>query len=274
MEEVKIVYKEWIGVLNGLHGSREAKLTVHMAGGSWQPARYIRLGYDKNNKGICYIKMPKFKNYKNQVNGDKNDEMTFIINSLLGFNVIPITMVVGHHLDIIHRLPANVKRMICDDSFRDNYKTIIVQQVVSLSDNQCHLTDDFNPSSLDNESVQQAILLNIIVGRGDSGPQNSVIDNNNRIVDVDNECIGYSRTGYWLIPHCKDMVISNHLLERVRNNKDKVKLYLSHRQDSLADNIRSNLSRLLSFQQDNIKVSDLMDLFYQETRMAIECQQQ
>lgn len=151
----------------------------------------------------------------------------------------------------------------------------------STSDNTAALADKLPWLNMD--SVYQAILFNMIVGRHDAGLQNSVIvDGCDEVqawlMDIDNEYIGYDRTDYWLIPLFMNCIIPRTVIDKL------LKCNLQPLVDTIGTDrctvIVNNFNRLAAMlsqltvtrQSTTITVAELADIFYAESKVGCAMQ--
>jgi hypothetical protein len=288
------VYHDFIKRIADFKVFKRMDIAISYGGGSWQPSRYITLATDSNGSDY-YIKLPKFKTFQEQKQYALYDELAFTISHTLNLNVVPVTIALEYHKNLVNAyVPNTIKPSLSllsqNDSGEYEYLGTIVQNAVICSPDQYHLNHDIATmlTKLDIDSVHRAILFNVIVGRVDAGAVNSVVDINNRIIDVDNERIGCTTTDYWLIPHYKDTVISNTIVKQLLShnlsnfynlsnlsNPESI-LFTNVKSDEVKNNIFNNISRLIALLTKNttVKVSDLAEIFYQEPKIEFDCQTQ
>lgn len=150
--------------------------------------RYVTIHLDKNSKQILYTKAPSFEKYRDiQEKKLKYDLLAFKISQHFELHVVPATTIINN----------NDKLKITENT--------IFQKAVNLNDNQFHIQNlktqksNFEENFINLKNLHEAILFNLLTGRKDGRKENSVIDKNNNIQEIDNEQIGNNKTDSWLL---------------------------------------------------------------------------
>jgi len=164
------------------------------------------------------------------------DLLAFLISSRLGFDVVPTTLVVGSH-DPAPAWDLNkpeIKKKIDSLLGIEIYNATAIQLAIQPLDrfqphplnSDPHLRDIKLKESLvkwmressSNTNLTNALLFNMVTGRLDGEPRNSVIRAGNdkekaRLYEVDNEMIGYRTTDSWLMWLLQDVELPRSPLE-------------------------------------------------------------
>lgn len=165
-------------------------------------SRKIFVGKDKNKQQLIFFKAPYSKNYDDQTYCLKFDQLSFQISQALKLNVVPTTKVIA------------IKDVF---SYEVNLRSpkAVVQSAVATCPTQFHLNENDREKlmDLDLNQVHKAIIFNMIAGRGDCRRSNSVIDENMRILEIDNEHIGYRSTSTWLLDAFKETTLDKSFVD-------------------------------------------------------------
>lgn len=222
--------------------------------------RYVIVGYDKNGAILVFIKWPCGKYQAIQEKALKNEQLAFLISHALEFNVVPPTIVTKLKMDPKCRMAS---KMDC-----------VVQSAVHLADKQTHLLEGVKHNEMDLSQIHQLILFNMIVGRHDGRPCNTVLDKQNRFIEVDNESLGFESTDSWLLEEFERTVLSKELVKNFLTLEEITikNVFLRMKADSLTfdesvqKNILSNFAKIkhlfATYSADNreIRVRDLMKI--------------
>lgn len=190
----------------------------HVAAGSYgnkensSHTREFNIGKNKEKHAQIYIKAPTGKNIFNRQKHAKNEQLAYLISHRLNLNVVPITVAIENFLefeDVLPKWMLKFAKVGCrPQTYETSFAGVVIQEGVVLTENQ----DKFNQAALDHHQVQRAVLFNVITGRMDSGPNNTVIAEGNKMMELDNEQLGAQAAGYstsWLITEYQDMVFTD-----------------------------------------------------------------
>jgi hypothetical protein len=223
--------------------------------------RDVQVGIDSQEKKLIFIKIPSGRYAKIQDPALRNDQLSFQISHALGLNVVPTTKVVSVH-DLLPPEEVAYYNSNC-----------VIQNAVSTHNDQFHLKPDMNSKEFKNlnlPQVHKAIIFNMLLGRHDGRAVNTVIDEQMRVMEIDNEYIGLRTTDSWLLDNFKDTTLSPDFVKSFLKFEKKILL------DVLADmasqgldisedaqkNIIYNFEKIQNFfmanQNKEIRVSDLI----------------
>ncbi len=243
--------------------------------------RQVLMGKDENEKPIVFLKAPSGKYAKVQTNAMKNEELAFLISERLSLNVVPLTKLIA-----VEEIPANskLKRLLANRTLMG--EQIIVQEAVTVAKHQPHLekvVDYAELKKLDLNQIHQLIIFNLLLGRHDGRPVNTVLDDQGNLIEVDNEFIGLQTTDSWLLEQkiFHETVLSEELIQDfLKQDRDTLIQIFNemnqkgHRFDevlkrglpgtTIQNNILCNFDKLRAFflQPKNkpITVADLVEL--------------
>ncbi len=204
-----------------------------------ESTRDVSVGYLPGNSApVLFRKTPYLA-------GDRlrapQEEFVYLISQRLELNCVPTTVFVN-----------------------EGTTPFVLQQAVTLS--KAPMAHD-NASTT---SVQQALFLNIIVGRRDAHTLNSVVDNQNNLNEIDNESIGFTTTDSWIFEAYGTTLIDQTLIDKLSKfsgaDLEAVRLEFSTRHPGVTvntENISSNFENLL-IQLNSatyLRISDLRNFY-------------
>lgn len=220
-------------------------------------SRGIVIGYDENGKNPVFIKAatPAVGHTENQPQA-KHEQLAFIISERFDLKVVPPTIALENYQEqeIDHMLPNIVLEKTKSDTH--SYNGVVIQEGVSNCSKQ--------PGRVDRTQVQKAILLNVLLGRGDAGIQNTVITNTGECMEVDNEYLGSEETNSWLCTHYEDQIFDGEIIRQFLSHPTAIleDIFRSHRvEPKIEKRIRTNLNSMRQFfslQQEKTRVRDLL----------------
>jgi hypothetical protein len=162
-------------------------------------SRGIAIGYDEFGNNPIYIKVgtPPVGSTSQNPPLARNEELAFIISHRFDLAVVPPTMALENYQPQIEQmLPKFVLEKAKSGINEQNelcYDNVVIQEGVA---NLSQQISRINPIQ-----AQNAILLNILLGRSDAAEKNTVITKNGQCMEVDNEYIGHESTNSWLCSH-------------------------------------------------------------------------
>ena len=172
--------------------------------------RIVFIGQDADERDLLFVKIPSGRYKEVQMQSAKNEDLSFRIAHALNLDVVPPTRTLGR-AEIELCAPYVAK-------FPLHVDCCVIQAPVNLAAEQYHLEIPLESSklkALDVNQVHKAILLNIILGRHDGRACNTVIDAQNRVMEVDNERIGLRTTDTWLIDSFEHTTLSPELVDSI-----------------------------------------------------------
>lgn len=215
----------------------------------------------------------------------KQDQLAFMISHRLKLGVVPPTMACEGYKSILDRTSQVFKSRFPD------LKGVVIQEgiegiegIESVEGVEHVIPSQFLANQKDN-NICQAIIFNIIVGRMDGGPNNSIIDKDGKIHEFDNETIGAEKTDSWLSNEFPDVILNQQLIDHLLAVEDSLienifknlecfpPTFFWNREtlaydivDKTKENIISNFNRLKRFlidrQGKEIQIKDLKEFFY------------
>lgn len=266
---------------------------VHFENIGWINGRNTRdicIGSDVNGQHKIFIKSPGGKNLFIRQLRAKNEQLAFLISHRLQLGVVPSTIALEGYQDKIETvLPKPMwehAKVGCDPkTYKNSYAGVVIQEGVSLEENQ----DNFNRNSLDPDQIQKAVIFNLIAGRVDAGRANSVIAKSGKLMEVDNEKLGYSSlssdrsisSDSWLLSEFAEMTFSTEVIHKFLSQPiDTVRQVFEEMEvfnfdQSTKTNITRNFNKLREFfslyKDGQVKVKDLTAFLRNEklTRLRI-----
>lgn len=257
---VEPIFRELLQKVEKVVTTKDPKMQGDSAFNNFK--RFVFMGCDEAGQSLVFVKIPSGKYIKIQRNALKNEQLAFLVSHHLGLGVVPTTKVI------------NTELLTIEVVFR--HTDCIVQEAVSVASDQIHLEgvmpDDFL-QKVELTHAHKAILFNLILGRHDGRACNSVLDKQNRFIEVDNEYIGLETTDSWLLNEFKHTALSPDLIEYVIALDDSIipKIFQELQsqdsfafEDSVKTNILSNFRKIKQFLATNrhhqILISDLMEI--------------
>ncbi len=185
--------------------------------------RDIIMGSTPTRENAVFIKSPIGKHVFVRQKRAKNEQLAFLISQWLSLNVVPATMALeGYEQSMKELLPQSVFNELRQGNnlkWERTFDGVVIQEGLFLHKNQIHVEKNpsmsFEEFGLDMDQVHRAVLFNLIVGRFDAGKQNTVIDSSKRIMEYDNEKLGYKEKDSWLFVTFADTIISKKVIEDI-----------------------------------------------------------
>jgi hypothetical protein len=182
---------------------------IHKSG-QYQVTRYLQLGY-KDKEIVLFVKVPSWKLYHRIKSKAALDQLAFLISHYLKLNVVPVTIALEGYESIVKKyVPEKIyKRCMMMEDY--GFKGTIAQKVIKTKDSEpnCDLTN------VDLENIHRCLMFNIITGRKDARIDNSIVDLDNNLFEIDNEDIGFNTTDSWLLHKFKDDIINEKLVDHM-----------------------------------------------------------
>lgn len=194
----------------------------------------------------------------------KNDAIAYLIDQVFNFGVVPPTLLVKRH--------TSIDTTFIQDNLSNFRFPLILQMPVEHEERQqIHQKKNFDKGALDSRQIQKAILFNIITGKHDGRPDNTIVDKDNRVFEIDNEQIGRCKTDSWMLREYSDLIFDQDIIEHVTDTPESLlaevfelfeEEYKLTLEQGFKDNILNNLRKVCQFFKDNgtidIKVQDLI----------------
>jgi len=234
-------------------------------------SRHFRIGSDAAGQNQVFIKYPVGKHVFIRQERAKNEQLAFLISHRLDLGVVPPTMALeGSANEIEAVFPKSVwknAKLGWDPKTHENsYAGVIVQEGVSLEQNPSP------PASWDRTQVQKAIIFNFITGRFDAGSNNTVVCQSGKIMELDNERLGFSMTDSWLISEFSEMTFDaamiDDLLSKPANAVENVfeEMRAFRFGDDVKTTIVAKFEKIRGFftshrENQTVRVKDLADYF-------------
>ncbi len=287
------------------------------------PSRNITVASDGENN--IYIKSPTYKTHFRNKFFAKQEQLAFLISHRLNFNIVPTTLAIEGYEDAFNKNISEKNRGLFN-SFKGDYQGTVIQESVKLhphhsfSDKKImvcgsdYMGSDLDKSeidkllirdkekaltfckvNLDMNQIFKAIFFNIITGRRDATQRNSEIDSSNRIIELDNEYIGFKNTHSWLLDFFSGCVVSKEVINELVSKDISVienvfkdmahfpsfKFWNSETEqfdivDNTENNIKNNFQKLKNYLLENrnseISVLKLKELFSPSPDSSIRIQ--
>jgi hypothetical protein len=131
-----------------------------------------------------------------------NDQLAYLLSERFHLHVVPPTMALAAYPDAIEWIfpPAMHKKLkSCRDS---SFDRVVVQAAIQIRQDRLTAQLDAIPANLDMEQVQKAVIFVTLFGKWQGYISNSVIDDSNKVMEVDNEALNAAtmHNGSWLLP--------------------------------------------------------------------------
>lgn len=235
-------------------------------------SRNFCVGSDSTWKNKVFIKSPNGKYIFIRQTQAKNEQLAFLISHRLNLGVVPPTIALEGFTDAIEAaLPMSILQYMkvgCDPkTYEISYAGVVVQEGILLEEDQTL----FNRDSLDVTQIQKAILFNLITGRTDSGPSNTVVARLGKIMELDNEKLGLSMTDSWLLREFSEMcfdpaVIDDFLsmpIHTIRNVFEEMHAFNFDQstKSTISQNFDKTREFLILHSGNQVKVKDLAAFF-------------
>lgn len=215
---------------------------------------------DQNNRPLLYLKQP---NFYLGITANENinstlDELAYLLSHSLSFNIVPKTLLMNKDEELLPSLKKWESTL-----FTGEIKNAILQEAIEPAKEQ-------NFANADQIMLQKAILFNLIIGRHDGRRDNSLLDENGQVWEIDNEDCGNRTVSSWLFQEFGDLVISPEVISTFSklNESDiekAFKKFEKFHKDKVDPVIRQNI--ILNFQS-------LKQFFSAEKPMTVqECGQ-
>lgn len=239
-------------------------------------SRFILEG--SSEKGQIFIKQLHGKRVFNFHSYCKQEQLAYIISHRLKFGVVPPTIALEGYKNSVP-LISKIARERFLNSNDKSYKGIVIQEGIPLAPIQYHMRPQpLKDFPVDAVHLTNAVLFNIVTGRTDALPRNSVIDRSHRIMEIDCERIGKGpKTSSWLFQHFADFKLDKEviqdflrkdvsIIDEIFNDLKSLLFDRFSLHDNLKHNIKSNFTKLQTFLHNNPEatVSDLAAVFYEE----------
>lgn len=207
----------------------------------------------------------------------KSEQLAFLVSHRLDLHVVPTTLAVECCKKTIQkRFPAEFSKFL-QNGFDDTCEGVVIQEGVPRSPEQLHMDETIPASSLslslDMDQIHRAIILNIILGKVDAARRNTVVDEHQRVMEIDNEEIGRGKTSTWMfIPFSHTVIDKKIINDILRYDVSVIEDIFSDMEyfdfpEEFMANIKGNFTRLHEFllprRDSEVKVSDLEESFYE-----------
>jgi hypothetical protein len=181
---------------------------------------YARLVYcgKSEDQAVVFIKAPTY-GYKGKIQTDaiKNEELAYLISHHFKFDVVPLTKI----FTMKELISKGVSSRLDPINAALSKTEFILQEAVVLAEKQVHLQGvDASPDDLKQfelAHVHKAILFNMVIGKRDGRPCNTVLDNQGRGMEVDNEYLGLQAADTWLLDAFNHTTLSHELVQQFMN---------------------------------------------------------
>lgn len=261
--------------------------------------REIVLGKSQDGKEQILIKQPPMsKNFLVRSRLAKQEQLAYLISERLGLKVVPAAVAIEGFKEEIDKISETVRKRLITGSGNERYQGVVIQEKINAHFILGHLEKKgvlfrviswclswfqclFSSLSLNQKQISKAILFNIVAGRTDGHVDNTVIDTNGKVMEIDNEYIGNGKTSSWLFSAFPDHILCKEVIDAFLETdssiiedvfKDFERRYPKlpfwnardekfNIQDKSKSNILNNFERLQTFLNNNrnsvIKVQDL-----------------
>ena len=235
-------------------------------------SRRFHIGSDAIGENKVFIKFPLGKHILIRQTRAKNEQLAFLISHRLNLGVVPVTIApegFAHSIDAV--LPPSILQYVkvgCDfKTHQDSYKGVVFQEGILLEEDQTLSNRD----SLDLAQIQKAVLFNLITGRTDAQPNNTVVAQFGKIMELDNEKLGLSITDSWLLREFSELsfdpAVINDFLSKPTHTITKIfeEMNAFNFDQSMKATISENFDTIREFFllniENQIKVKDLKNFF-------------
>lgn len=226
-------------------------------------SRNVSIVKDDKLESLLYVKMPmKKKGFQKETM--KYDAIAYLIDCAFNFGIVPPSFLVQKDTPID-------TSFIRKNEFFFKFPFIMQTAIEIEASQQIHLNKEFAKDAINKEQIQKAILFNIIAGKHDGRPDNTVIDTKNHVYEIDNEQIGFCKTDSWMKTVYADLVFDQDIIENVINTPESILVevfdlfeeeYKLTLEDGFKDNILNNFKKVCRFFNThgtaNIQVQDLI----------------
>jgi len=265
--------------------------------------REIVLGKTEGGEEQILIKKPPLsKNFFIRSRLAKQEQLAFLISERLGLNVVPPAVAIEGFSPEIDKISETVRKHLVTGSCDNRYQGIIIQKKIDphgilerldkegvlfrvISWSLSWFQSFCSSLSLNQMQISKAIIFNIVAGRTDGRADNTVIDSNGKIIEIDNEYIGSKKSQSWLFTAFSDHVLSKEvvkaflesdssIIEDIFEDFDRRYPKLPfwnpvdrkfNSEDQSKTNILNNFQRLQTFFKENqntiVRVRDLEQFF-------------
>lgn len=274
--DLSCVPPEFIPLVQKIENLKSFHLFEVPKGVHFKPCRGILVGSNLEGTEKVFFKWTQGKRAMIRLPLQMQEQVAFMISDRLGLGVVPPTIARAlAPKDCIKCINDQIKRTMSRHLFLQGWD--VIQEGV--------IPYDGSNWRVDINNLCKAVFFNIIVGRGDAGRRNTVIDKSGKIKEVDIEYIGKTKTTSWLINRFSNIVLNKEIINDFLNKDISIiegvfdelshllPTYFWNEETCKSDipnntkvNVLDNFKRLKQFlihnKDSQIKVGDLMHSFY------------